>query len=131
MEQNSKVVITREMVYDATKNACLQNGLEDAFFQQLWEAFLENDDIYKEYVLYLVKQDFPCEAVVCGYTIVDILVWQIDRFKARLDMDTTSTKRNRTSMVLLAFDTFMKLRKDPDKYKRHLEEDTGIENWRK
>ncbi len=127
MSEN-KVVITREQVKQVTEEACIACKMEEKFFEQLWDAFLQNDDIYKEYVMYLVKKDFPCEVQVCGYTIVDILIWQMDGFKTKLDMDTSKTKGNQTSMVLLAFDTFMKMRKNPEKYLTHLAEDSGIEN---
>jgi hypothetical protein len=127
MEEKKKVVIKREEVAAFTEDACKKAGLGEDFFHSLWKNFLENDDIYKEYVYYLIKQEFPCEAKAEGYTIVDILIWQIDHFKARLDTDTSQTKQNPVSMVLLAFDTFMKLRKEPEKYLRHLAEDTGTD----
>lgn len=128
MAENNKLVVTREQVKQVTEQACKECNMEDGFFEQLWDAFLQNDDVYKEYVMYLVKKDFPCEAKICGYTIVDILVWQMDGFKTKLDMDTSRTKENRASMVLLAFDTFMKMRTNPEKYLTHLAEDSGIEN---
>jgi len=124
----NKMVVTREQVRQVTEAACKSCGMEDGFFEQLWDAFLKNDDIYKEYVIYLVKKDFPCEVKICGYTIVDILIWQMDGFKTKLDMDTSKTKGNQASMVLLAFDTFMKMREHPEQYLTHLAEDSGIEN---
>lgn len=122
-----KKVIKRDEVKAFTQQACKGAGLGEAFFESLWSAFLENDDIYTEYVYYLVKQEFACEVKINGYTIVDILIWQIDHFKALLDTDTSQTKQNPVSMVLLAFDTFLKLRKDPEQYMRHLSEDTGTD----
>ena len=127
-EMGSKIIVTRQQVKQVTEEACKACHMEEDFFRQLWAAFLKNDDVYKEYVLYLVKKDFPCEVKICGYTIVDILVWQMDGFKTKLDMDTSKTKGNQISMVLLAFDTFMKMREEPDKYLSHLAEDSGIEN---
>lgn len=127
MSEN-KLVITRDQVKQVTEDACKISQMEEGFFEQLWDAFLKNDDVYKEYVIYLVKKDFPCEVKICGYTIVDILIWQMDGFKTKLDMDTSKTKGNQTSMVLLAFDAFMKMRENPEKYLSHLAEDSGIEN---
>ena len=128
MAENNKLVVTREQIRQVTEEACIASSMEEGFFEQLWDAFLKNDDVYKEYVMYLVKKDFPCEVKICGYTIVDILIWQMDGFKTKLDMDTSKTKRNQTSMVLLAFDTFMKMRENPERYLTHLAEDSGIEN---
>ena len=128
MAENKKLVITREQIHQVTEEACKACSMEEGFFEQLWDAFLKNDDVYKEYVMYLVKNDFPCEVKICGYTIIDILIWQMDGFKTKLDMDTSKTKGNQTSMVLLAFDTFMKMRENPEHYLMHLSEDSGIEN---
>ena len=60
--------------------------------------------------------EFLSEISVAGYTIIDIMVFQIDRFKAFLDRDTNNTKYNECHMILLAFDTFMKMKKNPEKY---------------
>lgn len=115
------------MVYDVTQKICEENGLDDVFLQGLWQAFLEDDEVYKEYVYYLLYNDFACKVKVDGITITDVLVWQIDHFKAQLDVDTTKTKRQSGSMVLLAFDTFLKMKQDPGKYIRSINEDTGTD----
>ena len=126
-EENKKTVITREMVRQATEKICEENGLDKAFFESFWEALLQDDEVYTEYVHYLVYQDFDCRCEQCGVTVVDVLIWQIDHFKAQLDVDTTLTKRRQGSMVLLAFDTFLKLKRDPEKYLPRLREDTGTD----
>ena len=126
-QNGKKMVITREMVREATDRICQENGLDAAFANRFWQALSQDDEIYREYVHYLVYQDFACKASVNGITITDILIWQIDHFKAQLDVDTTLTKRRRGSMVLLAFDTFLKMKKDPERYLRKLGEDTGTD----
>ena len=125
--QRKKVVITRDMVKQATDRICAENGLDEAFAGTFWQALSEDDEIYREYVHYLVYQDFACKVLVEGVSITDILIWQIDHFKAQLDVDTTLTKRRQGSMVLLAFDTFLKMKKDPETYLRKLREDTGTD----
>ena len=74
---------------------------------------------------YLIHQDFACKVKIGGVSIVDVLIWQIDHFKAQLDTDTTLTKRREGSMVILAFDTFLKMREDPDKILKAMQENTG------
>ena len=70
---------------------------------------------------------FACKAKVQGYTVVDIMVWQMDHFKARLDRDNTGTRRNPDRMVLLAFDTLLKMRTEPEKYIAKLKQETGTD----
>ena len=54
MAENNKLVITREQIRQVTEEACRSCKMEEGFFEQLWDAFLKNDDVYKEYVMYLV-----------------------------------------------------------------------------
>lgn len=58
MAENNKLVVTREQVKQVTEEACKVCGMEEGFFEQLWNLFLQNDDVYKEYVMYLVKKIF-------------------------------------------------------------------------
>ena len=53
----SKVCITRQQVKDFTYGACLSNGLSQEFFEEFWKRMLTRDDIYEEYVWYLVKKE--------------------------------------------------------------------------
>lgn len=119
--------ITREEVREFTKKACLDNGFSEKFFEEFWEALLERDDIYKEYVYYLVKKEFLGEVRISGYQVVDILVWQMDGFKSRMDRDNYDMKYNEAKMVLSAFDTFLKMAKEPEEYVKRMQHDTGTD----
>lgn len=123
--ENSKVVITREQVRDFTKKACEDNHLPEAFFEEFWNRLLKRDDIYKEYVYYLVKKDFISEVDILGYHVIDILIWQMDHFKAKLDMDTYNEKHNEAVMIMEAFDTFLKMAESPEEYQLRMQTDTG------
>ena len=86
-----------------------------------------DEEIYQEFVYYMEHQDFACKVKVGGYTVVDVLIWQIDHFRAWLDRDTTGTKQNKDRMVLLAFDTLLKMRKDPSGYLQKMQGETGTD----
>ena len=119
--------ITREEVREFTKKACLDNGFPEGFFEEFWAELLERDDIYKEYVYYLVKKEFPGEVRVEGYQVVDVLVWQMDGFKSRMDRDNYDMKNNEAKMVISAFDTFLKMAKEPEQYVKRMQHDTGTD----
>lgn len=122
-----ETVITRAKVRAFTRDACLKNSLPDHFFDDFWNRLSEHDDIYKEYVYYLVTQDFLNEVSVEGYHVIDILVWQMDHFKVQLDRDTYEKTHNETVMILNAFDIFLKMAEDPKTYKNRLLTDTGTD----
>lgn len=123
----SKIYITRQQVKEFTENACKKNGFSGEFFGEFWERMLQHDDIYKEYVWYLVKKEFVSEADVKGYHVVDVLIWQMDHFKAKLDADTYDMKHDEAKMILAAFDTFLKMRENPDEYLERMQTDTGTD----
>ena len=55
------------------------------------------------------------------------MVWQIDHFKAELDHRDPDMRDNGDKMLLMAFDTFLKMRKDPEKYTWMMQEETGTD----
>lgn len=119
--------ITREEVREFTKKACLENGFSEDFFEEFWEELSERDDIYKEYVYYLVKKEFPGEVRIEGYQVVDVLVWQMDGFKSKMDRDNYDMKNNEAKMIISAFDTFLKMAKEPEEYVKRMQHDTGTD----
>lgn len=119
--------ITREEVRNFTKKACLDNGFSEGFFEEFWKELSERDDIYKEYVYYLVKKEFLGEVRIEGYQVVDVIIWQMDGFKSRMDRDNYDMKNNEAKMVLSAFDTFLKMAKEPEEYVKRMQHDTGTD----
>ena len=53
------------------------------------------------------------------------MIWQMDRFKVEMDMGKADMRCNRHKMLLLAFDTMLKMEKEPHKYLNKMREDTG------
>lgn len=123
----NKLHITREQVKEFTHKACVNNGLTEQFFEDFWERILKRDDIYKEYVYYLVRQEFISGVSVEGYHVIDVLIWQMDHFKAKLDVDTYDMKHNEAKMILSAFDTFLKMAEEPQEYIQRMQVDTGTD----
>jgi hypothetical protein len=109
------------------RELCRRAGEEETFASEFQKALCADEEVYREFVYYAEHNDFACEVKVEGYSVVDILIWQIDHFRAWLDRDTTGTKRNGDRMVLLAFDTMLKMRKDPQKYLEKMLGETGTD----
>lgn len=126
MEQK-KIIITKEQVKQFTKKTCLDNHMTESFFEDFWERLLKKEAIYKEYVYYLVKHDFLNEVEIEGYHVIDILIWQMDHFKAKMDMDNYDTRHNEAVMIISAFDTFLKMADNPQEYTHRLQVDTGTD----
>ncbi|MDE6517364.1 MAG: hypothetical protein K2L18_05920 [Acetatifactor sp.] len=91
-------------------------------------AELENSqEIQEELCYYYEHQNFLCKHRVAGYTIVDILVWQVDHFKAFLDRPDEMNRYRQDRLVWSAFHTMLKMQEHPENYQRKMQEETGTD----
>ena len=105
----------------------VQAGLGEEFMSPFLQKLSQDREVLEEFGYYAQHNQFADRIKVNGYGIVDVLVWQIDHFKAWLDRDNTQTKENGSAMLLRAFDTFLDMRKNPGKYIRAMESETGTD----
>ena len=106
---------------------CRLGGEDEAFGEQFRTALFDDEEICQEFIYYMEHRDFACKANVQGYTVVDVMVWQMDHFKARLDRDNAGTRENPARMVLMAFDTLLKMRREPERYVGKMRQETGTD----
>lgn len=102
-------------------------GMGEEFLGSFLQKLGQDTEVLAEFGYYAEHNQFAGRIKVNGYGIVDVLVWQIDHFKAWLDRDNTQTKENGNAMLLRAFDTFLDMRKCPEKYVRAMESETGTD----
>ena len=105
------------------EDACEEAGTLDVF----WNRISAYPEILKEFEYYREHNDFLCELKICGITVADILVWQIDRFKAALDEGKFALKYNGPHMVLGAFYTMADVIDDPAKFTNRFRSETGTD----
>ena len=117
----------RERAYRFAASLCEYAGKDAQFREAFWRRLSEEADILEEFCYYMENRKFSCKAVTAGYTVIDIMVWQIDHFKARLDRREPGMGDNGDMMLLMAFDTFLKMRKEPERYLRLLQGETGTD----
>lgn len=113
----------KEWIKELCKAAEAEEGFYETFLKKLQDA----PEIYKELLYFAYHQDFLCAYKIQGYSVVDILVWQMDHFKAQLDRDNYALKHNQNKMVLTAFDTFLEMEKEPQKFSALLQSETGTD----
>ena len=107
--------------YDWAKALCYYAGKDEAFLEQFWKALTQSEGVYQEFVYYLEHQNFLCSYQIQGYSLVDIMVWQMDHFKAQMDRGKDDMKTNGDKMLLMAFDTMLNMKEEtgtdyPGKY---------------
>ena len=106
---------------------CENAGEDQSFAEDFYDGLTADQEILQEFVSYMERGKFACRAKVCDYTVVDVMIWQIDHFKAWLDRDTTGTKQNKDKMLLNAFDILLKMKQNPESYIQKMQLETGTD----
>ncbi len=114
-------------LYEYARSLCEKAHEEDGVLDVFWSRITAYPELMKEFEYYRQNSDFCCELKVCGITVADILVWQIDRFKAALDEGKFALKYNGPHMVLAAFYTMADVIDHPERFVNRFSSETGTD----
>ena len=114
-------------LYEYARLLCEKANEEDGVLEVFWSRITAYPEIMKEFEYYRRNNDFCCELKVSGITVADILVWQIDRFKAALDEGKFALKYNGPHMVLAAFYTMADVIDHPERFVNRFSSETGTD----
>ena len=117
--------INETELYEYAAALCEQADEEDGVLDVFWNRIKSYPEVMEEFAYYMRHNDFLCDLKAGGITVADILVWQIDRFKAALDEGKFALKYNGPHMVLGAFYTMCDVIDDPEKYAARFSSETG------
>lgn len=106
-------------------------GLSENYSEEIWREFMKHPHIYKEFEYYIDHHELLGAYAIEGYNILDCYVWQRINYIFRyLDRGKIENECNEESMVLMAFDFFMKMEDNPAPYLEKLDEDLGRDKMR-
>ncbi len=106
---------------------CRYAGADDYFLQDFWTRLTADREIYEEFIYYLDHQDFLCNVKIEGYGLVDLMIFQIDHFRAVMDQDVADMRFNKDKMLLMAFNSLLQMRKDSEPFVRAMQGQTGTD----
>lgn len=115
----------RTQIKNVIDEMCGVASLDSTFAEDFFNRIIEDGPVLNEFITYLQTGKFLCNEKVRGYSVVDIMVFQLDHFKAFLDREDDGVNNNECQMLLKAFDTFLKMKEDPEKYVRLMGEESG------
>ncbi len=116
-----------ERAYQWARALCYYAGEGVEFLREFWQMLEQSEGVMREFTYYLEYQNFLCEYKVAGYSVVDLMVWQMDHFKAQMDRGKDDMKHNGDKMLLMAFDTMLKMEQSPEYYVNLLQTETGTD----
>lgn len=118
-------------VLEFLQELCAYAGFKDGFADEMWKEFTTHSEIYEEFVYYVEHHELLGKYYIKGYNILDCYVWQrINYIFRHLDRGKIERDCNEETMVLLAFDFFMKMQDDPAPYLAKLDEELGRDRMR-
>ena len=120
MEEEAKL---QEWVYGLA--ASVGKNEEDA--KNFWETLRKDAEILEELEYYAAHGEFLCKYKVAGYTVTDILVWQVDHFKAYLDRREEINRYRQDKLLYNSFEILLQMRQNPEPFVNKLQGETGTD----
>lgn len=114
-------------VYGILQNLCDYCNEKDSWCDELWGYMLQNDELYEEFIYFIVNRSLMGKMNVEGYTLIDLYVKQIDMYNVRNDLGKNPIFCMKEDMVLRSFLMMGRLLEAPETYKKKLEDGFGMD----
>ncbi|MBO6115414.1 MAG: hypothetical protein J6P57_10200 [Lachnospiraceae bacterium] len=106
-------------------NRCAGKNEDEA--KSFWDRLSRDNAVLREFAYYYDNRDFLCELKIGRYTIADILVWQMDHFRAHMDRSDSANRYDKDKLLLSTFTTLLDMHDNPESIMKEFEEETGID----
>lgn len=91
----------------------------------IWQRVRNSGGLLRELAYYHDYGNFLCEYKVAGYTLADILVWQVDHFKLYMDRPEEMNRYRQARLFLDALDTMAQMEENPRPFQEKMRCETG------
>ena len=108
-------------------NLAGQAGESQEYGEKLWQGIKASEGLLQEFSYYHDYGRFLCKYNVAGYTLADVLVWQVDHFKLYMDRPDEMNRYRLQRLLLAAFETMVGMEKDPAPYVEKMRGETGTD----
>ncbi len=102
-----------------------QAGQGGEYGEMLWQGIRQSGGLLQELAYYHDYGEFLCRYEVAGYTIADVLAWQVDHFKLFMDRPEDMNRYRQPRLLLAAFDTMLQMEKDAGQFLEKMRFETG------
>lgn len=127
MTQEERIALAMSTLENWLGELSAQAGEGEEYTHDLWNRLKASPGILQEFAYYHDYRSFLCKYQVAGYTLADILVWQVDHFKAYLDRHLEVNRYRQEKLLLDSLDIMIQMEKDPAKYVEKMRQETGTD----
>lgn len=92
-----------------------------------WVRLKEDKELLEELEYYSINKSFLGKYKVAGYSVTDVLVWQVDHFKTYLDRHEEVNRYRQDRLLFNAFDILLQMRENPEPFVNKLQGETGTD----
>lgn len=117
----------RIKAYEGIQQLGTYAGKSREFIAELWEAMILDESMMKEFMYYLDYHTLLDQVICEGYSLTDIYVWQMKQYNLVQDVGKNTVDCNKEALVLNTFDTMLRMKREPELYKKILQEDSGMD----
>ena len=120
---NKAMETLRSYVLELSEKA----GKPEGYGEELWSRIKQSNGVLRELAYYHDYGEFYGKYEVAGYTLTDVLVWQVDHFKAYMDRHEEMNRYRTERLFLESLDVLLKMEKDPAPYVEKMKGETGTD----
>ncbi len=125
MDEREQLERALKALENFVRGLAVQAGETEEYGERLWEGIRRSGGLLQELAYYYDNGQFLCKYEVAGYTLADILVWQVDHFKLYMDRPEEMNRYRQPRLLLASFDTMLQMEKNPESFAEKMRLETG------
>lgn len=102
-----------------------QAGKGAEYGEKLWQGIRRSEGLLQELSYYHDYGQFLCKYQVAGYTLADVLAWQVDHFKLYMDRPGEMNRYRQQRLLLEAFETMSEMEEKPEVFLNKMRYESG------
>ncbi len=126
-DQDARLRQAMQTLEQYVSDLAAEAGENESYAAQLWERLKNSEGVLKELAYYHDYGSFWGEYKVQGYSLTDVLVWQVDHFKAYLDRRDEVNRWRPERLLLHALDVLLQMEADPRPFIAKMQGETGTD----
>lgn len=127
MEENSQLEQALATLHQFVMDLAERAGERPEYGEKLWQGIRASNGLLQELAYYHDYRKFLCRYQVAGYTLADVLVWQVDHFKLYMDRPDDMNRYRQQRLLLESFETMLRMERDPAPFVEKMRGETGTD----